>query len=242
MFYTESGVENMNIAICDDNKEALTELSSLVEEAGKAKKTEIKIDCYLSGKNLLKDNKKYDAVFLDIEMPEIDGIDTGREIRKKSPSCILIMATAYENKFKEAFKIEASRYLTKPYEMQEVSEALDFIISHTDDNYQIEAYYQRNLCKISSSDISYIRSINGYCECYVKGKCFRKEETLIEMEKELEGRDFVRVHKSYMVNMRLVDDYADGVLFIGDTEIPVASRRKKNFEKRFITFDINRNV
>lgn len=231
----------MNIAICDDNKEALSVLSLLVKEAGEAKDTKINIECYSSGIKLIEECKNYDAVFLDIEMPEIDGIDTGREIRKNNPSCILIMATAYENKFREAFKIEASRYLTKPYDPEEVSEAVDFIISRTNDCHQIETYFQRNLCKIKSSDISYIRSINGDCECYVKGKCFRKDVPLSEMEKELEGSDFVRVHKSYMVNMRLVDDYADGMLFVGDTEIPVASRRKKNFEKRFITFDINRN-
>ena len=229
----------MNIALCDDNKEALTELSALLKENGKTKRIELNIDCYSSGKMLIEKCVKYDAAFLDIEMPEIDGIDLGKEIKNKNPSCILVMATAYENKFKEAFKIEASRYLTKPYDYKEVSEALNFINNRICKEHLIEVYFQRNLCKIKSSDISYVRSINGECECYVKGVCFRKDIALSEIEKELDGSAFIRVHKSYIVNMRLIDDYSDGFLLVDGTQIPVASRRKKEFENEYIVFDIN---
>lgn len=232
----------MNIGLCDDNNEAMLLLSGLIEKAAKARNEKVNIDCYYTGQSIIEKCEIYDAIFMDIEMPEINGIDVGREIKRINPSCILIMATAYEDKFKEAFKIEASRYLTKPYESSEVDETVEFIIKRADNSRMIEVYFQRNLCMIKSSDISYIRSINGDSEFYVKGKFFRKEVPLSEMEKELKGSAFIRVHRSYLINMRLVEDYSDGVVNLGDVEIPVASRRKKEFEKKFILFDINRNV
>lgn len=232
----------MNIGLCDDNNEAMLLLSGLIEKAAKARNQKVNIDCYYTGQSIIEKCEIYDAIFMDIEMPEINGIDVGREIKRINPSCILIMATAYDDKFKEAFKIEASRYLTKPYDSSEVSEAVDYISSRTNGSQILQVYFQRNLCTIDCADISYIRSINGDCECYVKGKFFRKDESLSEMEKELEESDFIRVHKSYLVNMRLIEDYTDGVLYIGDVKIPVAARRKKLFERRFILYDINHNV
>lgn len=66
-----------------------------------------------------------DILFLDIEMPGEDGIQTGKRLRERGSECKIIMATSMAERFKEGYHIGASRFVTKPFDQEEVEEELD---------------------------------------------------------------------------------------------------------------------
>lgn len=103
------------IGVCDDQIEIVKILEGMIAsiQAEWGYKWEILV--FTSGDELLTHIHKMDAVFLDIEMPKMDGIQVGKEIMKKNPDCRIIMATGRVERVKEAFYIQAFRFVTKPF-------------------------------------------------------------------------------------------------------------------------------
>lgn len=95
----------------------------------------------------------------------------------------------------------------------------------------IKLHYQRNYYHVRFDSIEYIRAYLGEAEFKVDNHIMRKKISLSDMEKLLCGRRFFRVNKSYIVNLLSITDYRDGNIYIGDVEIPLARRKKKDFEK-----------
>ena len=107
----------LQIAICDDIIEQTLTLQGYIHAYCKKNNAEYKLNIYTSGRELIADVEKLDIIFLDIEMPELDGIETGRIIRSKNASCRIIMETVMVERMKEAFYIEAFRFIVKPVQI-----------------------------------------------------------------------------------------------------------------------------
>ena len=117
--------------ICDDKKGSLALLEGMISECLKELGTAAEIFTYDSGKDLLRNYEQLELIFLDIEMPEMDGIETGK----------ILMASANTERFKEAFTIGTFRFVSKPFQKEEVMEVLkDYI--ETIFNIQ-NSYYQK---------------------------------------------------------------------------------------------------
>ena len=102
----------ISIAIVDDEKIIREQIKFFVEK----KQTESVIDTYSSGEELLMVNKRYDIVFLDIQMDGINGIDTAKALRQKTEDTVLIFITGIKEYVFDAFDVAAFHYLIKPIE------------------------------------------------------------------------------------------------------------------------------
>ncbi len=228
----------LRIAICDDVVEQTFLLQQYIREYCEENSVEYKLYVYTTGVQLLSKAERLDIIFLDIEMPNLDGIETGREIRAKNNSCRIIMATVMIERMKEAFFIEAFRFIVKPFEKPEVYEAMDACMKKVLGSGSISLYYNRNEYEVHQSEIQYVVTYDSYCEYKVKDKMLRSEASLRELEYQLDQRLFYRVHRKYIVNMAQVQSYKDGVIHMRDVELPVSRRRKKDFEQAFMEFDL----
>jgi DNA-binding LytR/AlgR family response regulator len=229
----------IKLAICDDENASIEALDSKISNILDEKRIRYSVTHFGSGKELLSDPLSFDAIFLDIEMPGMDGISVGEQIMKSGSSARIVMATAAAERFKEAFKINAFRFITKPFDETEIKEALNAIVSLKREENCLDLFYQRMPYRVPFKSIQYINAQNGYSEAYAGGRIFRRDCSLTDIEQLLDPQFFARISRFCIVNMQHIDSYQAGVVMIHGKKLVVSKRRKKEFEKAYIEFDIN---
>lgn len=228
----------MKIAICDDELLIARQLEKIIRHILHEWNMEHEIQIYQSGAELLADIKSIQVVFLEIDMPGMDGVEVGHILRKKGADCDIIIATSMIERYKEAFHIKACRFITKPFCVGEVKEALQYVIDSRIGEHIISVFDKRIVRKIPEKKISYLRAYDGYVELKTTQKVFRRESTLDELYKELDKRLFFRIHRSYIVNFSYITNYKDGIVTIENEQLNVSRRCRKEFEKKWIDFDL----
>lgn len=226
------------IALCDDQQEVLEELEANIRYIEKKLQQNFEIQMFHSGEELLEASNNPDILFLDIEMDGMDGIETGRKIKQKNPQCKIIMATGNDNRYKDAFRIQAFRFITKPFEVEEIEEALKAVLDLFVGTDIIELYQARTLHQIRQLDIKYIRAYNGYTEFLVQQNIFRKDMSLDTLQEILDMRTFYRINRQYIVNMYWIQNYDNGILTIDNQIFKVSRRKRSDFEKVYVNYDI----
>lgn len=235
----------LKLGLCDDEKYILSILRKIIISYVEKLGEEVEIECFLLGGRLIEKIEEYDAVFLDIDMPGQDGLEIGKIIYEKKPECKIVMATGYVERFKEAFKINAFRYVTKPFQEEEIQEAVSAIIAGNSLKQTIDVYEQRNLVTIFQKDILYVSAFDGYSEFIVSGikknHIFRKDISLNEVEKLILCNLFFRINRQFIINLSKVNKYANGKINIGNQIFTVSRRKKKEFEEALVKYDLSYN-
>lgn len=235
-----SGV--LQIAVCDDEQVVADHLKKMVADIMEKKKENFFVRTFLSGEELLCSEIRYDLIFLDIEMPGIDGIETGKRLQQKYSGSKIVMATGMRERVKEAFVISAFRFVTKPFEIEELTEAIEAFLNGRIGNEEIEVYWNRNLIRVRQRDIIYAEAYDGYIELYIKDQICRKETTLLKLEEELNKKMFFRIHRKYIINLSQIESYQKGTVCMAEGQkLAVSKRNLKEFEKAYVTFDLSYN-
>ena len=225
----------LHVGICDDEPVMVNILEQMILQCNCH--MEMKLYKFYSGKELLVSKDILDLVFLDIEMPELDGIETGKLLYRYQPNCVLIMATCREDRVKEAFVIHAFRFITKPYDMKEIKEALESFVDHRIGMGKIDFYDHRRLITIAEREIDFVRTINSYVEGWIQNRFLRKDISLNMLEEQLDKRLFYRIHRQYLINFYCVKEFDSHYVYLTDFKLPVARSRRTDFLKRFMEFN-----
>lgn len=224
--------------ICDDEKYIVDILKTKIQICFNEYGIQTEIFKFYLGKELLDCEKKIDLLFLDIDMPEIDGIEAGKLFRYRNEDCKIIMLTARSDRMREAFFLEAYRFITKPFEDAELKEAIESFMRRRIGCQKILLYEKRKVVEIFQYQIIYIQTYDSYTEFIVGQRILRSERSLKELETELDGRLFIRIDKKYIVNFRNIDYYDKGTVSIAGKKIKVSRRRIREFEERYREFDL----
>ena len=121
-------MRTIEIAVCDDEQIYIDRIVKYIEVYSEEYELDINVTAYNSGNSLLKDieddQSKYDIIFLDVEMPNIDGVDTARKIRKITKDVIICFVTSYDKYAIQAYGVEALAYVVKPVAYAELKRVL----------------------------------------------------------------------------------------------------------------------
>lgn len=232
--------EKIRIGLCDDNQAAVRQLEEMIQEYLTKKKIEATLLSFFDAEKLLNSTEKPDILFLDIDMPEKDGIQVGEELRKRGSQCKIIMATGREDRFKETYRFSPFRFATKPFVKEEIEEYLEDVLKTFIGRNKVEFYKARVIYQIEEERIQYIRTYDGYVEAKIKGtdNFMRKETSLGKLEEILDARLFYRINREYIVNMYYIENYKLGIVDVCGLQMKVSRRNKKEFEKKFQEFDL----
>lgn len=227
-------MESIKIAVCDDERIFAEKLETIISEYCAEKQILYQLDIYQSGKEFLLDDIKmmgYQIVFLDINMDEIDGLETARELRKLCKETFVIFVTAFINYTLEGYKVDAIRYLLKTdtnFE-QSVFESLDAVFEKMAYTPDIKNFcFQEGEKSIALEKIIYIESNLHKLTFHIYDKeivRYTMYETLNKIS-EIFSEDFMRIHQSYLVNLRFVKKIMGSDLLLSNGETLLIARSK----------------
>lgn len=194
----------MKVLIVDDEKLALSRLKRLLGEEGVLDIVECSnaIDAL---KAVAKE--QFDVAFLDISMPDMSGLELANTILEINPNTFVIFQTAYEEHALEAFQSGGIDYLLKPISNESVRKSLEKIEKYlTKDNStkKIVAKRGNKIYLIDIDDIYYIKADLDEVIVKIKGADAYLRKKIGDMQSLLEGKNFFRVHRSYIVNVEKI--------------------------------------
>ncbi|MDR4951053.1 LytTR family DNA-binding domain-containing protein [Chryseobacterium sp. ES2] len=232
----------MNCIIVDDEPLARSEMRSLIAEISNMDVLG-EFSNAPSALEFLKDND-VDLIFLDIEMPMVTGLEFAEMLPKKS---LIIFTTAYSQYALKSYELEAVDYLLKPIDPQRLEKAIEKAIlytellskdtvkntveSNTADFLFIKA--ERRFYKISFSDIKFIEGLKDYVVIHTKQQKLITAMNLKTIHQKISGETFIRVSKSYVVNMNFIDSFDNHNIYIEDSEIPLGEVYRAEFFTKF---------
>ncbi len=234
----------MRIAICDDEKRICELLSEEVEKFC----PDDEIISYCSGGQLLHESRLFDILLLDIKMPDISGMDVAKELRNKEWQGILIFITGEENEVFNSFDVHPFHFLVKPVSGDKLKEVLAEAKKEFTRLGKMGPRYD-NFINIQSGS-SHIRvnlSHLRYAEVYDRKIILHMLKENIEYYGQLSaleklvGKDFYRIHRSYLLNMRFVERYdRTSVTLIGKETLPISRRLYDGFLKAYMEYSRRR--
>ena len=182
-----------------------------------------------------------DLIFVDIQMPDLTGIEFTRSLGN-APK--IIFTTAYEKYAVESYKLNAIDYLLKPFSYEEFLKAAQKARKQSDlENntlHSLEANSQflflkseYKIRRINFNDILYIESSKDYIKVFISGedKPVLSLNSIKSLEQKLPESRFMRVHRSFIVNLDRIDTIERNRIIFGKTYIPVSDQYKENFQE-----------
>ena len=233
----------MNIFICDDNsiiQEQLHEL--LIKYFNDKSYPSPEFYIYNSGDALLNSSLIPDIVFLDIEMPGIDGIEVGKELHNKYKDIIIIVVTAYSEYLDDAMRFNVFRYLSKPINKHRLFRNLDDVLEQINKrSCNILINDSNTSYNVSTDDIIMIETLAS------------KRKTLIHTTKsDYESIDsmqhwfdllkdkgnFYQSNRSYIINLTYVTSFNQDTiqLYNGKFNAYITKRKSHNFKERYLMY------
>lgn len=202
--------------------------------------TEAKIQKYSSGEELLNsDFKDIDILLLDIQMDQINGMDTARQIRAVDNNMEIIFITSLIDYVQEGYEVRAYRYLLKPIELEELEKHILSCIKEVKSktNNYILIKNKSNTYKIYSNEIKYIEVQKKNMLIHTTNKSYDVRYSLEKIEKDLNMDIFIRCHKSFLLNISYVENIKSNVAILESGEdVPISRYRHKEVKEKFLKF------
>jgi len=238
----------MNCIIVDDEPLARQEMQALIKDvsdleiAGQFANAAIAMD-------FLKENK-VDVVFLDIEMPMVSGLEFAAHIPGQT---LVIFTTAYPQYALKSYELDAIDYILKPVEKKRLEKAIakaklyHKLLSddtqkatfegNTADFLIIKA--ERRFFRIFFADIRFIEGLKDYVVIHMEKQKVITAMNLKTIHNKIPQQQFLRVSKSYVVNLKLINSFDHHNIYLGDQEIPLGDVYKKDFFRIYLGGSIN---
>lgn len=226
----------IRILICDDEKELRQALRGVIQRTLQLKGLAYEIKEYDSGEGLLAEQAENDAdiIFLDIEMKELNGVETAKHIRQFNQRAAIIFITAFADFVFHGYEVRALNYIIKPYDDKKIITVLEAALEELGKTapqyYLIEQ--QAGSYRLTLNDTWYfmserrqIRAINGERSLTFYGK-------LNELEFELPDF-FIRVHNRYLVNLNHLISIEGSTIVCGLDSLPVSRQYKQELNVAF---------
>jgi DNA-binding LytR/AlgR family response regulator len=208
-----SSEQQLKVLAVDDEQSQLQDLARLLRSSAAVEA----VECASDGHEALvkATGERYDAIFLDVRMPGLDGVELGRVLRRFAAPPQLVFVSAYDSAAVDAFELKALDYLRKPVSRQRLEEALERVLTAVANGASAQdgapagesevvavANVRNGATRlISRSSILYVQSHGDFVRIVVEDGRYLLRTTLTDVQRRWEPFGFVRVHRQYLANL-----------------------------------------
>ena len=239
----------MKLVICDDEKN----IRDMIAECAAEVLGDISIECYPDARIVASPEFDADILFIDIMMPELNGMEAAGKLRENGKNTVIVFVTALEEYVFRAFDVGAFQYIVKPFEHERLKEIISRAADKAREKIRIDKLLtERKNRKINTRTISAkIGSVNMqiplkdimYAEVFDRrivlhmrsGEVIEYYGKISELEK-LAGSDFFRIHRAYLINLAYIRSYDHKEVNISDSQIPIARGKHQELVKALLAY------
>ncbi len=226
----------IRIAICDDERNACIILKKKIVSLMASLKEDCEVKCYFGAAELLAETCTFDLFFLDIQMPERDGIALAKKMRESEKRSIIVFVTALPERVYDAFEVEAFDYICKPVDNSRLLKTMDRAIRKLREGKSLFIQVMGGGKSVRIDDIHYCEVINRKIYLHTESEVIDYYAKLDDVEKQLDYR-FIRCHRSYLVNLDYLSEYAGGAITLVDGgRIPVSRLRHQDIMGAILSY------
>lgn len=227
----------LSVAICDDEHLITGQMENIIRKICRSENIQAEIDVFFSGGLLEQEisrGKKYDLIYLDIQMEYGDGIQTAKNIRKVDENAVIVFVSGYDRYMMELFRLDVFAFVRKPIDTESFSRIfLEANQKIGRKNFYFSFHYKNEEFKIPCKNILYFESKGRQIKIHsYDGKIEVFNGKLADVEKRLaEGKvPFLRIHQSFLVNYHMIKvrNKKEVTLITGE-KLPISEDRQKQF-------------
>lgn len=221
----------MEIAVVDDEKTIREHICALIEDQQPGSR----IEAYPTGEELLASGKRFDIVFLDIQMDGMNGIEAARSLRERQEDTVLIFITGIKEYVFDALDLYAFQYLLKPIDEDKFAEVLERAVREVGRKKERCVLFikSRNLT-LDQSEILYIESRAKKVEIHTVRQTIEIYAAMDELEGQL-GEEFYRCHRAYIVNMDCITEYdSESITLTNGDRVYLTKKKYGEFVKAYM--------
>lgn len=200
----------LRMAVCDDLEEERALLGHMLRSYAQRKGLSLQLHLFVSGEELLHNIRQVCAcqvLFLDVYMSGISGVEAARRLRAAGYGASIVFATTSTDHGVDSFEVRASDYLVKPFRQEDVDRTMDWCLEHLPDSLRVlPVYAEGERQELPLSSISYVEVLGHQCHIHTSRQTVVVRRGLDDLEAAIGSRDFLRCHRSFLVNLNFVQD------------------------------------
>lgn len=232
---------NLRIAICDDEIRDIKTIEKHILQYNIESNDNIVLSSFLMAEDLLIQHNEapFDAVFLDIEMPDINGMELAKQLRQEDDNLLIVFTTSYPEYMQDSFEVQPFQFLCKPIDYKNIEKVLSSIISKFSRSKHTIVMINNDNEKhfINLKEIYYVsvqKGQKGTLSYHLADHDLTSKGTLSSIESELMTYGFISPARGMIVNLNHISSMnSERILLNNGTEIPISRRRLKEIQKLY---------
>lgn len=218
----------MRIAVCDDETAWIEQTKRRLEQVYVS--LDLLVETFSNGKMLLDRIKSvsFDLVILDIEMPQMDGLQVARSLRSMGLETEIVFLTSHVEYALKGYEVQALRYLTKPVDAGKLEEIILYLLEKEKKQKRVVIQSEGEMVSLLLSDIYYLEVRNHDVMFITQKGTWKTRGKMGDYEKEYVSYGFVRIHRGYLVNLAYVARLKEREVYLTDgSRLPLSRTREK---------------
>lgn len=229
----------VELVLCDDEKIYRNDLKKILGTELELSGIDYRVTEFSCGEDLLSglSAEGLQIIFLDIEMKDLDGVETAKKLRMKNSSAVIIFVTSYPDFVFQGYEVRALNYILKPYKPEKIKEVLHKALESLD--VSTEKYYvieQRSgAIRIPLSSIRYFTSDKRIVRVVTDNGTYDFYDKLNDLETKLSDA-FVRIHNRYLIHLKYLNEIQGNQAIVDGESLPVSRSCKSALSIAFAKF------
>lgn len=228
------------VAICDDNQTDADYVTGFLTDWAAARGHIVHLQQFQSAEEFLfhyAEEKDYDILLLDIEMSGMDGVAMAKKVRQDNDAVQIVFITGYPDYIGEGYEVSALHYLMKPVGKDKLYAVLDRAVANLQKPKKaVVLPIDGELLRMPVEEIRYVEAFSHSVAVVTQTGTYEFRKALSEMEALL-GEDFVRCHRSYLVNLQSVSGISKTRVRLDDgTELPMSRSATASVHRAFVSY------